>query len=120
MEQVTNDTNINETNILQKCSKCWKLMSINQFVNKQNHILKACNLCRQKSLIYYIESTDHDKKEILLAKIMAKRLFDEVNIIDQCKILKMNKLDFKCYIASVILEIWKTPARNIKKNCRFD
>ena len=86
MEQVTNDTNINETNILQKCSKCRKLMSINQFVNKQNHnILKTCNLCRQQSLIYYKESTDHDEKEILLPKIMAKRLFDEVNIIDPMK-----------------------------------
>ena len=76
MEQVTNETNIkNETNILQKCSKCRKLMSINQFVNKQNRILKTCSLCRQKSLIYYKESTDHGEKEILLPnKIMAKRL----------------------------------------------
>src|SRR2546421_10167976 len=73
--------------------KMLKLMSINQFVNKQNHILKACNLCRQKSLIYYIESTDHDEKEILLPKIMVKRLFDEVNIIGPMKILKMNQLE---------------------------
>ena len=72
MEQVINDTNINETNILQKCSKCQKLMPINQFVNKQNRILKTCNLCRQQSLIYYRESTDHNEKEILLPKIMAK------------------------------------------------
>ena len=100
MEQVTNDTNMNETNILQKCSKCRKLMSINQFVNKQNRILKTCNLCCQQSLIYYKESTDHDEKEILLPKIMAKRLFDEVDIISPMKILKMNQLDFKCYIAS--------------------
>ena len=72
-------------------------MSINQFVNKQNRILKTCSLCRQKSLIYYKESTDHDEKEIFLPKIMVKRLFDEVNII-----LKMNQfgIDFKCYIAS--------------------
>ena len=87
------DTNINETNILQKCSKCRKLMPINQFVNKQNRILKTCNLCCQQSLIYYKESTDHDEKEILLPKIMAKRLFDEVNIIGPMKILKMNKLE---------------------------
>ena len=31
---------------------------------------------------------------------MAKRLFDEVDIISPIKILKMNQLDFKCYIAS--------------------
>ena len=31
---------------------------------------------------------------------MAKRLFDEVNIIGPMKSLKMNQLDFKCYIAS--------------------
>ena len=42
------DTNINETNILQKCSKCQKLMLINQFVNKQNRILKTYNLCCSK------------------------------------------------------------------------
>ena len=63
MEQVTNDTNINETNIFIKCSKCRKLMPINQFVNKQNRNLKTCNLCYQQSLIYYKESTDHDEKE---------------------------------------------------------
>ena len=62
--------------------------------------LETCNLCRQQSLIYYRESTDHDEKEILLPKIMAKRLFDEVDIISPMKILKMNQLDFKCYIAS--------------------
>ena len=97
-------------------------MSINQFVNKQNHILKACNLCRQKSLIYYIESTDHDKKEILLAKIMAKRLFDEVNIIGPMKILKMNQLELTLSVIlhQMILEIWKTPRKKYQKNCRFD
>ena len=47
--------------------------------------MKTCNLCRQQSLIYYKVSTDHDEKEILLPKIMAKRLFDEVNIIDPMK-----------------------------------
>ena len=75
-------------------------MSINQFVNKQNHILKACNLCRQKSLIYYIESTDHDKKEILLAKIMAKRLFDEVTIIGSNEYFENESVgvDFECNI----------------------
>ena len=88
-------------------------MSINQFVNKQNRILKTCSLCRQKSLIYYKESTDHDEKEILLSKIMAKRLFDEVNIIGPMKILKMNKLELTLSVIlhQMILEIWKTPRK---------
>ena len=94
-------------------------MSINQFVNKQNRILKTCNLCHQQSLIYYKESTDHDEKEILLPKIMAKRLFDEVNIIGPMKILKMNQLELTLSVIlhQMILEIWKTSR---KKYCRFD
>src|ERR1044071_6185793 len=75
-------------------------MSIIQFVNKQNRILKTCNLCRQQSLIYYKESTDHDEKEILLPKIMAKRFFDEVNIIGSNENFENEsvEIDFKCYI----------------------
>ena len=97
-------------------------MSINQFVNKQNRILKTCNLCHQQSLIYYKESTDHDEKEILLPKIMAKRLFDEVNIIGPMKILKMNQLELTLSVIlhQMILEIWKTPHKKYQKNYRFD
>ena len=79
IKQVTNKTNIkNKTNILQKYSKYLKLISINQFVNKQNHILKTCNLCCQQYLIYYKESTDYDKKKILLPKIMVKDFLMEL------------------------------------------
>ena len=97
-------------------------MPINQFVNKQNRILKTYNLCYQQSLIYYKESTDQDEKEILLPKIMAKRLFDEVNIIGPMKILKMNQLELTLSVIlhQMILEIWKTPHKKYQKNYRFD
>ena len=47
---------------------------------------------------------------------MVKRLFDEVNIIGPMKILKMNQLE----LTLSVKKYGRHPARNIKKNCRFD
>ena len=119
MDEVTNVTNINKNNISQKCSKCRKLMPINQFINKKNHTLKTCNLCRQHSSDFYKKSIENDEKEILLPKVMAERLFDEVTIIGSNEYFENESVgvDFECNIT--LDDYGRYSRRNIKKDCRF-
>ena len=52
---------------------------------------------------------------------MAKRLFDEVNIIGPMKILKMNQLELTLSVIlhQMILEIWKTPRKKYQKKLQI-
>ena len=52
---------------------------------------------------------------------MAKRLFDEVNIIGPMKILKMNQLELTLsVIASDDFRNMEDTRKKYQKNCRFD
>lgn len=111
MELSINKIHSNETDVLQKCSKCRKFLSKNQFIkptNKKNRDCNTCDSCRQQSSVHYKKSlekkslvnVDNEEEEMLLPKEMAKKLYNNITIIGCDEYLENESagIEFKCNI----------------------
>src|SRR5438045_239072 len=98
-----NRTNININYILQKCSKCRKVMPIDKFI-KKNYTLKSCESCHQQSLNNYQALLNHDddnnSNEVLLPEKIADNLFNKIVVIgtDEYFENERAKIEFKSNI----------------------